>query len=371
MFPSLLRHATPFFAYTGAVASAPLSTLDVSAPEAPPTDAPSMAAPSTDMEIEETRESLRIASRTSGPSIGLALGGGAARGFAHIGVLKVLEKNGIRPSVVAGTSIGAVVGGIWAAGKLEQLEEWALSLSKRNILGLLDFNLGGAGLIGGRRLVELMRRDVGGLTIEDLPIVFAAIATELGTGHEIWLTRGDFVDAIRASYALPGIFTPVKLGGRWLMDGALVNPIPVSTARALGARMVIAVNLNADVFGRGTVIQDHGGVVEEVAEAALLEKKEGIAAMLSPDRLRRQFFAPNTSDGPRGLSTVMIDAFNIIQDRIARSRLAGDPPDIALTPRLGRIGLFDFQRAEEAIAAGMEAAERALEDIHAAKVALG
>ncbi|MFS8039118.1 patatin-like phospholipase family protein [Xanthobacter sp. AM11] len=306
------------------------------------------------------------------PSIGIALGGGAARGFAHIGVLKVLEKNGIRPSVVAGTSIGAVVGGIWGAGKLDQLEDWALSLTKRNVLGLLDFALGGPGLIGGRRLVELMRREVGDMTVEDLPVVFAAIATELGTGHEIWLTRGDFVEAIRASYALPGIFTPVKVGGRWLMDGALVNPVPVSAARAMGARLVIAVNLNADVFGKGTVIQDHGGVVERVAEAALSEKKEGIAAMLSPERLRRQFFAGHgPSDGPRGLSTVMIDAFNITQDRIARSRLAGDPPDIMLSPKLGRIGLFEFQRASEAIAAGMEAAERALDDIQAALVALG
>lgn len=305
------------------------------------------------------------------PSIGLALGGGAARGFAHIGVLKVLEREGIRPSVIAGTSIGAVVGGIWAAGRLAVLEDWALSLTKRNVLGLLDFNLGGAGLIGGRRLVELMRRNVGGLTIEDLPVVFAAIATELGTGHEIWLTRGDFVEAIRASYALPGIFTPVKVGGRWLMDGALVNPVPVSAARAMGARMVIAVNLNADVFGRGTVIQDHGGVVERVAEAALAEKKDGLAGILSPERLRRQFFAAPAADGPRGLSTVMIDAFNITQDRIARSRLAGDPPDVMLSPKLGRIGLFEFQRAKDAIAAGMEATERALDEIRAAMVALG
>ncbi|MEP9351970.1 patatin-like phospholipase family protein [Xanthobacter sp. KR7-65] len=316
----------------------------------------------------------RPASRTGSgahPSIGLALGGGAARGFAHIGVLKVLEREGIRPSVIAGTSIGAVVGGIWAAGRLDALEDWAISLTKRNVLGLLDFNLGGAGLIGGRRLVELMRRNVGGVSIEDLPVVFAAIATELGTGHEIWLTRGDFVEAIRASYALPGIFTPVKIGGRWLMDGALVNPVPVSAARAMGARMVIAVNLNSDVFGRGTVIQDHGGVVERVAEMAVAEKKDGLAGILSPERLRRQFFAGPVGDGPRGLSTVMIDAFNITQDRIARSRLAGDPPDVTLSPKLGRIGLFEFQRAKEAIAAGMEATERALEDIKAAMVALG
>lgn len=304
------------------------------------------------------------------PSIGLALGGGAARGFAHIGVLKVLEQQGIRPAVLAGSSIGAVVGGLWAAGRLDALEEWALSLNKRNVLGLLDFTLGGAGLIGGKRLVELMRRNVGGLAIEDLPIVFAAIATELGTGHEIWLTQGELVESIHASYALPGIFTPVKVGGRWLMDGALVNPVPVSAARAMGARMVIAVNLNADVFARGGAAQDHGVMVERVAKAAIDEKSEGLGG-LTAERLRRGVFSHRASDGPRGVSQVVIDAFNITQDRIARSRLAGDPPDVLLTPKLGRIGLFEFQRAKDAIAAGMEAAERALDEIRATMVALG
>ncbi|WP_393977052.1 patatin-like phospholipase family protein [Xanthobacter nonsaccharivorans] len=339
-------------------------------PSTPTPDDPRTAAPP---DLDTPSHPAPHIGRKAGPSIGLALGGGAARGFAHIGVLKVLERHGIRPSVVAGTSIGAVVGGIWAAGKLDMLEDWALGLTKRNIIGLLDFALGSAGLIGGRRLVELMRREVGAVAIEDLPVVFAAIATELGTGHEIWLTRGDFVNGIRASYALPGIFTPVKVGGRWLMDGALVNPVPVSTARAMGARMVIAVNLNADVFGHGTVIHEHGGVVE-AAEVALSEKKEGIAAMLSPDRIRRQFFpgrGAQVNDGPRGLTTVMTEAFNITQDRIARSRLAGDPPDLMVSPKLARIGLFDFLRAKEAIAAGEEAAERAMADIRESMVALG
>jgi NTE family protein len=304
------------------------------------------------------------------PALGLALGGGAARGFAHIGILRVLEKNGIRPRVIAGTSIGAVVGGLWACGKLDALEDWALGLTKRRVVGMLDFALGGAGLIGGRRLVDLMREKVGDVAIEDLPVVFGAIATELGTGHEIWLTRGDFVEALRASYALPGIFTPVNVGGRWLMDGALVNPVPVSPARALGARLVLAVNLNSDVFGRGTVVHDHGGVVGHVADVAIAGKRRTLMSRLSPDRLRRRFFTAPADDGPRGLSTVMIDAFNITQDRIARSRLAGDPPDLTVSPKLASIGLFDFQRAREAIAAGAEAAERSLDDIAAAVAAL-
>lgn len=384
MFQAFHRGTLPSFSLRGAAAGesgadAPAGTASAarsdatsdatSAAMADPRAAPSSPGAATadiDQRPDLDAAPPRRPAHDPRPALGLSLGGGAARGFAHIGILKVLEREGIRPGVVTGTSIGAVVGGLWAAGRLDELEDWARSLTKRNVLGFLDFALGGAGLIGGRRLSDLMRRKVSDLAIEDLPVAFGAIATELGTGHEIWLTRGDLVDALRASYALPGIFTPVKVGGRWLMDGALVNPVPVSPARALGARVVLAVNLNSEVFGRGTVIHDHGGVVGHVTDAALTGKKLGLAARLSPSRLRRQFFAPSDSDGPRGLSTVMIDAFNITQDRIARSRLAGDPPEVTVSPKLGGIGLFDFHKADDAITAGMEAAERSLEDIRSA-----
>ncbi len=341
------------------IAGAPAPLQDLPAPTMP-------GAIGHDMAPDRNPRTPR---RGDGPRIGLALGGGAARGFAHIGVLRTLEKHGIRPHVVAGTSIGAVVGGLWAAGKLDDLEAWARSLKKRDVLALLDFTIASPGLIGGKRLVELMRRYVSAVQIEEMETVFAAIATELGSGHEIWLTRGDLIEAIHASYCLPGIFNPVKVGGRWLMDGALVNPIPVSAARAMGARVVIAVNLNSDVFGKGTVIQDHGSSFE-TAEPAAPEKRAGFGAILRPDRVLRRKFFTGPKGGPRGISSVMIDAFNITQDRIARSRLAGDPPDISVSPKLAKIGLFDFQRADEAIAAGMEAAERSMADIEAALVAL-
>ena len=194
--------------------------------------------------------------------------------------------------------------------------------------------------------------------IEELPLRFAAIATEIGSGHEIWVTRGRLVDAVRASYALPGIFPAVEIGHRWLMDGALVNPVPVSAARALGARIVIAVNVNTDLFGRGTTIQDFGAaeaeppIEEEVVSRGLL----GIFG--AEKSARRHFFG--TAARP-GLSNVMVEAFNVMQDRITRARLAGDPPDVMISPRIGRVGLFDFQRAEEAIAIGAEATEKALE----------
>src|SRR5688500_2100388 len=189
--------------------------------------------------------------------IGLALGAGAARGWSHIGVMRVLEREGIIPDVIAGCSIGAVVGGCYAASRLDELEAFALSLTKRRVMGLLDFHISGSGLIGGDRLKRLLERDLSDMRVEALPLRFATVATELGTGHEIWLTRGALIDMMRASYALPGVFDPVKLGGRWLMDGALVNPIPVTVARALGADVVICVNLNSDLAGRGTVIQNH------------------------------------------------------------------------------------------------------------------
>lgn len=301
--------------------------------------------------------------RRSRPRIGLALGGGAARGWAHIGVIQALTEAGYGPDVIAGTSIGAVVGGCFAAGKLPQLGDFAMSLTKRRVVGLMDFHIGGAGLIAGGRLKRLLERDLSDLRIEDLPQRFVAIATELGTGHEIWLTRGPLVEALRASYALPGVFDPVKLGGRWLMDGALVNPVPVTACRALGADVVICVNLNSDLAGRGTTIQNHPAdpdpeILPEIDVRPTSRWFGGITGAAK----RVRGMVGRSNDRP-GLAGVMVDAFNITQDRISRSRLAGDPPDVMIGPKLARVGLFDFHRAEEAIELGRQAAERALEEI--------
>jgi NTE family protein len=298
--------------------------------------------------------------RPQGPTIGLVLGGGAARGFAHIGVLRTLAANGIRFDVIAGTSIGAAVGGCYAAGHLDAFEDWARSLTRRRVFGYLDFNLSGSGLIGGGRLAERLHGTIGTTMIDDLPLRFAAIATEIGTGHEIWLTRGRLIDAVKASYSLPGVFSPVHVGGRWLMDGALVNPVPVSAARALGARVVIAVNLNADLIGRGSTIASHGSDdTDDVLQ--MVQQQRGLRAMFGTEKaLKRQFLG---GAGRPGLSTVMMEAFNIMQDRITRARLAGDPPDVVINPRLGGVGLIDFHRAAEAIELGAEATEKALEPI--------
>lgn len=289
--------------------------------------------------------------------IGLALGGGAARGWAHIGVLRALAQRGIVPDIVAGTSIGAVVGGCFAAGRLDELEGFTRDLTRRKVFGYLDFNLTGSGLITGQRVVERLEGHLKDIEIQSLPRKFVACATEIGTGHEIWVSRGSLVEAMRASYAIPGIFKPVRIGERWLFDGALVNPVPVSICRALGARYVIAVNLNTDLCGRGTVITDQDEPVAKPAEPSAVANGGRAARKL----LQRQLFG-DAESGP-GISTVMVDAFNIVQDRIARSRLAGDPPDAMINPRLAGIGLFDFHRADELIHRGMVSALREVEDI--------
>ncbi|QOZ33576.1 phospholipase [Bradyrhizobium sp. CCBAU 53421] len=300
------------------------------------------------------------------PVIGLALGGGAARGFAHIGIIKTLLAHGIVPNVVVGTSIGSVVGGAYAAGHIDTLEQWARSLQPRSVLGYLDIRLNGSGLIGGTKLAAEIEAALGQVMIEDLTVKFASVATEVRTGHEIWLTQGRVVDAMRASYALPGIFAPVLIGDRWLVDGALVNPVPVSAARALGAEIVIAANLSSDVFAHSTTIYNHGpSAAPEVTVAVTAEAeiepeppKRRFGRFFSAERtVKREFFG---SASRPGISSVMVDAFNIMQDRITRARLAGDPPDMLISPRVGQIGWFDFHRADDLIAHGIRAAERAI-----------
>jgi len=296
--------------------------------------------------------------------IGLALGGGSARGWAHIGVLRALIAAGIHPEIIAGTSIGAVVGGCYVAGHLDALEHFARALTRRKVLGFLDFNFSGTGLITGHRLSRALETRLRDVNIEALSKRFVAVATEIGTGHEIWLSRGPIVDAMRASYALPGIFRPVRINGHWLFDGALVNPVPVSVCRAFGARYVIAVNVNWDSSGRGAVVPQLADNGEEAAEGTADEPQAGVFARnrrAMKKLLQRQLFG--RSDNGPGISRVMVEAFNIVQDRIARSRLAGDPPDMIISPRLPSFGLFDFHRAEALIECGAAAARREIDDL--------
>jgi NTE family protein len=302
--------------------------------------------------------------------IGIALGGGAARGWAHIGVLKALSASGLAPGVIAGTSIGAVVGGCYAAGKLDQLEHFVTSLTPRSVLRYLDLDITGAGLISGSKLRRTLDKELEGVDIEGLDQNFVAVATEIGSGREVWLTKGPLVCAIRASYALPGIFRPVQINRRWLMDGAFVNPIPVAVCRAMGASLVIAVNLH------------HGGISRTALtpmEATALDTTKPETSIATPAKksripllrsLRHQVFSKGNGDNAPGISRVLLEAFNVTQDRIARARLAGDPPDIVISPRLVGMGLFDFHKSKTAIAEGYEATIRMLEEIEQIAVEL-
>lgn len=285
-------------------------------------------------------------------SIALALGGGAARGWSHIGVLRALDEAGIHVSMIAGTSIGALVGGCYLAGKLDALEEFARSLTRRRILSLLDLNLGGSGLFGGMRLTSRMQEHLEGVTFDDLSKPFVCVAAEIRTGHEVWVSNGSLITAMRASYALPGVFEPVVCNGRVLVDGALVNPVPVSVCRAYEQPLVVAVNLHYDLFGRAAVIKHSADLPQREEKVA-----DGSPTPLIVDK------GPNRREARLGITGVMVEAFNIIQDRISRARLAGDPPDLSIQPKLGHIGLTEFYRADEAIRIGYETTKAQLPDI--------
>jgi NTE family protein len=279
-----------------------------------------------------------------------------ARGWAHIGVIRALKKLGFEFDVITGCSVGALAGGCYLAGKLDDLEEWVRALNKRKIVSYLDMRMRSGGLIGGTRLMNELHKHLGYVRIEDFKTPYAAMTTDLVTGHEIWLQRGDLAEAMRASFSLPGIFPPVKHEGRWLADGALVCPLPVAACRALGADMVIAVNLNADIIGKsrrmGTTIPTAAGfdLIQMLEET---DNQEKLSLMDSVTRrvFRREY------DGP-SIFGVMTSSLNIMQDRITRSRLAGDPPDVHIAPRLGHMGLLEFDRSEEAIHEGEAAVMR-------------
>lgn len=281
--------------------------------------------------------------------IALALGGGVARGWAHIGVLRALDEAGIQIDMIAGTSIGALVGGCYLAGKLDALEDFARSLTKRRIFGLLDFHLGGSGLLGGMKLTQRMQEHINGVRFEDLSKPFVAVATEIRTGHEIWVSSGSLITAMRASYALPGVFEPVACNRRILVDGALVNPVPVSVCRAYEQPLVVAVNLHYDLFGRAAVVKHSAGELVVQRDAPANPRADNLQAANRETRL--------------GITGVMVEAFNIIQDRIARARLAGDPPDLSLQPKLAHVGLSEFHRADESIRIGYETAMAQMADL--------
>lgn len=296
------------------------------------------------------------------PRIGLALGSGSARGWSHIGVIDALAEAGIEPDIVCGASIGSLVGAAYVAGQLGKLREWAEAATWREVIGLMDVRLSDGGLISGELVVAFLRRL--GITekIESYPKPYAAIATDLATGREIWLQSGPIDHAVRASISIPGIFSPVRIDDILLGDGGLSNPVPVSVCRALGAEVTIAVNLNGDLLGR----QFHTKHLPQKSTAPPHDPHEFVSRLLSqlPPGLREQaaHITPRLlpQESTPGYFDVLTNSVNIMQDYITRARLAGDPPHVLLVPRLGHIGLLEYNRAKEAIAEGRLCVEHAM-----------
>ncbi|MCS6192526.1 patatin-like phospholipase RssA [Shewanella baltica] len=305
------------------------------------------------------------------PSVGIALGSGAAKGWAHIGVLNGLAAMGIKPDKVAGCSVGALVGAAYAHDHLPELEEWVRSFSSWDVLGLMDIRWRKGGLIGGDKVFDVLQARIGDVNIENLNRPFAAVATDLYSGQEIWFTEGDLRQAVRASCSMPGILAPVRQGDRWLVDGAVVNPVPVSVSRAMGVDVVIAV----DLYGY------HSGRIQ-VLPVSITSQKNVEAEMDMPARQDTGFmdlfargrdyvsnltdkFSLGTKSNP-GMIAVMSQSMGILEQRHKRARLMGDPPDICIVPEVGNIGTMEFHRADEAIAAGEAAVEKVAHLIEAA-----
>ncbi len=292
-------------------------------------------------------------------TVGLALGSGSARGWSHIGVLRALKELEIEVEVVCGTSIGALVGGFYTSGNLHKLEQWLLKLDLREIIRYLDVGLlEGGGFIEGKRLIDFFRDEhIGDVEIKQLRQRFAAVATNLASGEEVWLQQGSLLEAIRASIALPGFFTPVQRDGQWLVDGGLVNPVPVSLCRELGANSVIAVNLNSDITGKH-LRKNVRQTARFKVESPLLNQWLSELRKRSNGKLDKLLERENTPHP--GLFDVLAGSINIMQDRITRERLADHPADILLEPKLSHLGLLEFDRADEAIEIGYECAMETL-----------
>lgn len=288
--------------------------------------------------------------------IGIALGSGSARGWAHIGVIRSLMEAGITIDIACGASVGALVAGSYAAGFIIPLDRWVRKLSWSHIIGFMDVMIPRSGLIEGERIAGYLREIISDPLIENLPVPFAAVATDLKTGGEVWLREGSLIDAVRSSISLPGIFTPSARDGQWLVDGGLVNPVPVSLCRSLGADIVIAVNLNSDIMGKPRLrgmadppVNGRNGVSSRAQGrwAAFLSQ----TAEQRNLSLFRHVFQEQPGRGPT-LFDVMATSVKIMQDAITRQRLLADPPNILVLPKLADIGLMEFNRADESIEEG-------------------
>lgn len=294
----------------------------------------------------------------STPKIGLALGSGASRGWSHLGVIKALVREGIEPDVICGTSVGAMVGGSYTAGKLDALEDWVLDSNLADVLGFFSIRMPQTAFVDIEKFDWFLDNFVAikDSRIESLDLPFAAICTDFDDGHEVVLREGDISDAVRASMAMPGLFPAVRIGQRWLIDGGLVNPVPVSTCRSLGADIVIGVNLNTEILQRHPRAASRDTATEDESVLGGLKKRSHVYS---------KFLAADSdpADKAPGLITSISKAVSIFQDQITRSRLASDPADIMIAPKVGDIGMLEFHRADDAIKEGHTKALDAVDEI--------
>lgn len=290
--------------------------------------------------------------------IGLALGSGSSRGWAHIGVINALAEQGIVPDIICGTSIGALVGASYVFNDLHKLEKWTRSLTKFETARFFDINPSFSGFVDTKRFQHFLTDYVtsDSALIESGAKQYAAVATELETGREVWFTEGSVQEAVWSSISLPGLFPAIKSNNKWLVDGGLVNPVPVSVCRALGADIVIAVNLNGDIVGKHLQKPVNNRVNEN---HSLVNKMSDLVT----EYVTPMFPEKKTADLPPNLFEAIAASVNITQDRITKSRMAGDPPDIMLAPKLSHIGLLEFYRASEAIDEGAMCVQRMLPEI--------
>jgi NTE family protein len=302
-----------------------------------------------------------LSAPASRPRIGLALGGGSARGWAHIGVIHALHDAGIKPDLVCGTSIGALVGAVYVSGELDRLDAWVRSLRLQTVVGFLDVSLNG-GLIKGDKLIAFFNDHFVDRDFSELACPFGAVATDLQHGREVWLREGGVSDAVRASIALPGLFTPVRRDGNWLADGGLVNPVPVSLCRAMGADIVIAVDLNSDLLGRHLKPKPVSKPRKPPSADTL---GNGVLSRLQSGMSQLGINNGDPADAPPAMLDVLASSINIMQVLITRSRLAGEPADVMITPLLADLGLMEFHRAAAAIEAGRRATDIAMPQLTA------
>lgn len=298
-------------------------------------------------------DALPIPSTSRKPTVALALGAGGAKGLAHIGVIREIEAQGFEIVAIAGSSMGALIGGIHAMGKLDVYSEWVCALAKLDVLRLVDWTFSGGGLIKGEKIIGTLRTLVGDTQIEELPLAFTAVATDLDREREVWLSRGSLFDAIRASIAIPTVFRPYTINGRRLIDGALLNPVPVTPLIRETADYLIAVSV------------DGPALIATPAELPVREPREGNGyRQRIGDFIGRMIPHSESRPAVPGTFELLAQAMDLMQANLSRLRLAAYEPDLLIQLPRNMANVYEFYRASELIERGREQARKALTNWH-------